>query len=530
VDAGPGTRARLRPQPRTERIEVSPLRPAPLLAVAVGCMLAAWLGVLPTWPGLPHLVSLPPLDIAADLRVVIADAPSAPWAVAGTAAAVVARTLLLAAVLGGLDRRRLRLAGSFYLAVLPVVACASILSYASSALVFYLLYWVGLTVLLVVFLAMGAAPWLADAGLVSGLRRSIRAGGRAGTLLAYLGVLLLLGVLADQGPTASRLSILPSVGLTLSAAHLLRHPDRARVGRRVMAAAVAGVLAVPPIVMERGETAPPAGPEAQEPRGGSLLLMSGVDSASGSGAMLEIDPASLGFTCDRTYYVSYAGPGDGQPRGDAWCEATTGAPYGPEDTLRRSDDLVGALRDQLEQISAPGVLLTHSQGVWITWELLATEGPSGLSEVVLVGTFPTNPVGYALTSGERGAAGGQLLELLAPLGRPGGTTTFTPDAPLGREFLAAPGRIDEVLASELPGDVRVASVTSLWDHHLMPGGAAVDDALDVCPIPVLHPDLPYAAELHERVRAFLDDRPQPPCPAWRAVVGPAARPFTPPPW
>jgi hypothetical protein len=411
-----------------------------------------------------------------------------------------------------------------------VVTCASILSYASSALVFYLLYWIGLAVLLAAFLAVGAAPWLAEGGLVSGLRRSMHAGGRAGTLLAYLGALMVLGAMADMGPTAARLSILPSAGLTLGAAHLLRRPDTARAGRRAVAALVAGALAVPPIVMARGETEPPSGPGVLEPREGSLLLMSGVDSASGNGAMLELDPASLGFACDDTYYVSYAGPGDGQPRGDARCEATTGAPYGPEDTLGRSDDLVGALRDQLEQIPAPGVLLTHSQGVWITWELLATEGSSGLSEVVLVGTFPTNPVGYALTSGERGAAGGQLLDFLAPLGRPGGTTTFTPDAPLGQEFLAAPGRIDEVLASDLPDDVRVASVTSLWDHHLMPNGAAVDDALDVCPIPVLHPDLPYAAELHERVRAFLDDRPQPPCPAWRAVVGPAARPFTPPPW
>jgi glucose-6-phosphate dehydrogenase assembly protein OpcA len=62
----------------------------------------------------------------------------------------------------------------------------------------------------------------------------------------------------------------------------------------------------------------------------------------------------------------------------------------------------------------------------------------------------------------------------------------------------------------------------LDDHH-------ITGAVDACPVAVTHTNLPYAEELHEAVRRFLDGDELPPCPWWRTAVGPALRHFAAPP-
>lgn len=48
----------------------------PLAVVAVVVTVLAAMNVLPPWPGLPHLVALPPVDLFADLRVLLTQATS----------------------------------------------------------------------------------------------------------------------------------------------------------------------------------------------------------------------------------------------------------------------------------------------------------------------------------------------------------------------------------------------------------------------------------------------------------------------
>jgi hypothetical protein len=73
------------------------------------------------------------------------------------------------------------------------------------------------------------------------------------------------------------------------------------------------------------------------------------------------------------------------------------------------------------------------------------------------------------------------------------------------------------------------SVTSVFDHPLMPETWRIEGAVDACPVPVPHPNLPYSKELAAAVNAVLDGRDLPRCPAWRSTIGPIFRPFGVPP-
>jgi hypothetical protein len=78
--------------------------------------------------------------------------------------------------------------------------------------------------------------------------------------------------------------------------------------------------------------------------------------------------------------------------------------------------------------------------------------------------------------------------------------------------------------------VEALSITSVFDHPLMPGGWTVDGASDACPVPVVHPNLPFAEELQEAIVRFVDGDDLPACPLWRRSIGPLFRPFAPPHW
>jgi hypothetical protein len=505
--------------------------PLPLAAVAGAATLLGGLGVLPRWPGLPHIVGLPPIDLFTDLRMLFVHAPSYPLFVLGLVVSLALRIAVLAFVLGGDLRERLGFAARFYLVALVPTAIAAALAFTSPATLFYLLFWLGAGVLIVVMIVFAPLPFARTDRITGAFRGAARRWMRAGTVLAYLGLVSLVGALADLlGAAGSVLSVPVSAGLTFLAMRVLADPSLLVWPRRLVAGGTAaGIVALLAVVMSAA-----AGPaQAESPlavRPGSLLLMSGVDSSSGSGAVLEIDPATLGFTCEQTYYYSYAGPGGGQPQRDAWCPIRTGTPYVPRDTLRSRAEQVEFLERQLEGLPQPVVLLTHSQGVWHTWAALTERGAMGIGAVVLIGAFPTNPVVYQPDrSRGPGRVGADLVRLVSEGPRPGGTTTFEFDSPLGVEWLAHPDAVENTLARPLPSGVRALSVTSVFDHPLMPDGWRIAGATDACPVPVPHPNLPYATELAEAVNALLDGRSQPACPAWRSVIGPLFRPFGAPP-
>ncbi|HKX25531.1 MAG TPA: hypothetical protein VJP08_04355, partial [Actinomycetota bacterium] len=134
---------------------------AVLAALAIGIAVG---GLVPRWPGLAHLVALPPLDLAVDLRLLVARAPSYPALLLGAALSVSIRTLLLGTLLFTIGRAHsfgsgLVRALKLYLAALVLLAAAAGLEFAGLAAVYAWYAWGGLA------LTMVTALWLAPRAL-----------------------------------------------------------------------------------------------------------------------------------------------------------------------------------------------------------------------------------------------------------------------------------------------------------------------------------------------------------------------------
>lgn len=508
------------------------VRAWPLVALAAGVLVVIAGAGVADWQGAIHLVALPPLDLVADLGVAFSLAGS-PLAFVGLALISIAlRTLLLAALLGRLDRGGLAFALRFYLVAWIPAAAAAALFAAAQASLFYALYWLGLLVALGLFGVVAALPWVRPRGesVRAALGAAWRQRLRLGTLGCYLPALLLLGAAGTWLPVAIPVLVVASAGFTWAAATWLGRQELLCGPRRgVATATAAGVLALGWVVA----TGPDQPPRASAPpeRDGSLVLMSGIDSSSGSGAVLEIDPAALGFDCGQTYYFSYAGPGDGQPRGDAQCPIEHGAPYEPDDTLRGRDELVSHLGELVDELPRPVTVVAHSQAAWIAWEVAADGDLGDDAVVVLVGPFTENPLGFDPTW--RGASTEPVrlvLDVVANVPRPGGgTSAFDPESPLAVEWLARPGAVDEVFDRSLPPSVTAVTLRSAFDLPLTGGRARLDGATELCPVLVPHPNLPFSPDLARAVAVGLGDEETSACAWWRTLPGHLWHGFGPPP-
>ncbi|MDB1087198.1 hypothetical protein PJ985_06395 [Streptomyces sp. ACA25] len=498
----------------------------PLAAVSVVVVLLALAGALPQWPGLPHFVALPPADLHADLRVLLTRAPSVPAFVALLAVVLAVRVVVLCLLLGGLTWRRARFAALFYaVAALPLLLAAQ-LEFMASALLYSRLFWAAMTLLALTWFLTAPMPWQREERLRTAFTRSWRHGLRVEVLIPYALVLILLGVLADNFPVLTIPLIPVSALATGVAITFLARPAPHRPLRRLAAAALALAVAGTVFTVTRG--AVDDGP-VPEPREGSVLLMSGINSASGRGAIFETDIETLGYTCEQTFYFSYSGPGDGQPRGVATCPITTGAPYTPEDTQRPLAEQVEIFAEQIADLPRPLVVAGHSQAVWVVWQALASGVAPEVDAALFVGPFPQSPVGYPAADDDgEGRVAGDLLRLLIPLADLV-DFDFDPDAPLAQEILATPDAASSIIAEPLPDDVRSLSMTSATDLPLMPDGWHLPVDRNACPMRVAHPYLPIRAVFHQEVNRFLDGRPALDCPAWRDWGAPVSRPFGTPP-
>jgi hypothetical protein len=496
--------------------------------VTVVTLLGA-VGGLPRWSGLVHLVALPPLDLAADLRWLLARAPGYPSFVVGVVAVLVIRTAVLALLLGGVRSPRWRLAATFYLVAFVPLLVAAQFDFVARAALYSRLFGGAVGLVALVTLLLAAAPWTGAARLGAGWRAALRVGARAGTIAGYGAGLIMLGALAERGGPAAAVALAPLSGaLTLVAAARLRTaPAPARGWLATAVTAAVGLAAIAGIVLTRGVPFT----DSQAERDGSVLVMSGINSASGEGAVFELEPDRLGFTCEQFHYFSYAGPGDGQPQGSAACPKREGAPYAPEDTQRPFDEQVALLEQQVAPLEPPVTVLAHSQAAWVAWQAAADGRLDGLETLVLIGPFPSSPLGFP-PPGERGPGrvAGDLFRLLEPVPELV-DFDFVVDAPLTRELLAAPDAASEVFAAELPEDVEVLSLTATSDLALMPGGWRIDGATDACPIREAHPYLPITPALHRTVDRFLDGVRRPPgdCPRWPEVYRLASQAFGAPP-
>jgi hypothetical protein len=493
-----------------------------VLTATVTLMVAV--GVLPRWPGAVHLVALPPLDVAADARVLISRAPSWPVFVVLLGVAVTVRIAVLALLLGGMRSPRWRLASGVYLLATPVVLVAAQLDFVAHAALYSRLFGAALGMLAVTFLVFAAAPWVGASGsdrrsIVRGsdgragaaVRHAAREGFRITDVAVYALGLLGLGIVAELGgPIASVLTIPVAAVWTVATMGRLLAPAPRRPLRRFVGACVLGLALFAVVVVTR--EAPWGIPEVT--RDGSVVVMSGINSASGEGAVFELDPARIGYRCEQFTYYSYAGPGPGQPRGEAACPKTSGAPYVPEDTQRPFGEQVMLLEEQAADLEPPLVVLAHSQAAWVAWQAAAEGRLPGPVRLVLIGAFPSSPLTYP-PPGETGPGfvGGELFRVLVPLADLV-DFDFEVDAPLARELLATPDAAAEVFAQPLPDDVEALAVTATSDLALMPEGWRIDGAVDACPIREAHPYLPVTPAFHRVVDRFLAGERGASCPPW----------------
>ncbi|HEX6237822.1 MAG TPA: alpha/beta fold hydrolase [Acidimicrobiales bacterium] len=505
----------------------------PLVALTVAVTVLGWLDVVPVWAGLPHHVALPPLDLFADVRVLLAEAPSYPWFAAWLLAALAVRSVVLAAMLRALGRAGVVRSLRFYAVALPVALLAGTPTFAGVAAVYSPLLWVGVGVALVAVLVAAPIAW-------RGPRRP--RGGRL-TVAGYVVVLLVVSLVSALGSGQVQLAALwISAGLTAAAAHRLHGAGRAGSGDphprattdpasppeggarpargRPGLALVAGLLLVGAIT--------PEGPPPQQP--GSLFLVPGIGGSSGTSTMFRLDPAALGFDCERTAYFSYAGTGPGSPQRAARCPITSGAPYRAEDTRRPLDELAATFREQLADLEPPVVVVAHSQGGWVAAAGIDERAAGSVEDVVLLGAFPRHGRGYTLDGTGRGAVGTDVMEVLMAGLRTAGWTSFQPRAPLPRELLGTPGAVDDLVRS-LPDGLRVATVTSALDLPVMPPDWRLPGADDLCPLYVDHGHLPVSGAVYEQIRDHLAGRDGGTggCPWWRRWPAQAFSAFAVPP-
>lgn len=492
----------------------------PLAAAAALVVLLAVTNAVPTWPGLIHLVALPPLDQFADLRLVLSRAPSWPVFLMLLAAVSAARVALMAWLLGGLDARRLRFAALFYAVAFGPVLLAAFADATAYAVLYSRLFWPAVALVGVLVLTLGPVPWQGTVRLREALALTRRRGLRVEVTLPYCAVVLALGALAERVPVLTVPLVPVSAVTTGLAIRAMHRPALRRPGAAVSAFVAALVAVSIAFVATRGYDEPEPGP----PQPGSLLILSGINSASGRGAIHATDVHRLGYRCEQVYYFSYAGPGDGQPQRDATCPIRTGAPYGPSDTQRPFQEQVDLFVEQASGLPRPLVVAAHSHAVWVVWEAVAT-GRADVDALLLVGPFPSTPTGYPPPGvNAPGRVFADLLRLAAPatdLVR----FHFDPETPAARDLLGTAGAAESVLARPLPGAVRALSLPSATDLPLMPDGRELDVERNECPARVAHPYLPKSAAFEDAAIRFLNGRPPPPCPPWRDWGAVLVRPF-----
>ncbi|PND52018.1 MULTISPECIES: hypothetical protein [Rhodococcus] len=492
----------------------------PLAATAALVVLLAATNAVPTWPGLIHLVALPPLDQFTDLRILLSRASSWPAFLVLLAGVAAARVALMAWLLGGLDARRLRFAALFYTVAFGPVLLAAFADATAYAVLYSRLFWPAVALIGVLVLTLGPVPWQGGSRLRAAVALTWRRGLRVEVMLPYCAVILALGAVAERVPVLTVPLVPVSAVATGLAIRAMGRPALRRPGA-VLTALVA-VLAAASLVFvaTRGYDEPEPGP----PQPGSLLILSGINSASGRGAIHATGVHRLGYRCEQVYYFSYAGPGDGQPQRDATCPIRTGAPYGPSDTQRPFHEQVDLFVEQASALPRPLVVAAHSHAVWVVWEAVAT-GRVDVDALLLVGPFPSTPTGYPPPHvNAPGRVFGDLLRAAAPatdLVR----FHFDPDTPAARELLGTAGAAESILAQPLPATVRATSLPAATDLPLMPDDWQLDVERNGCPARVAHPYLPRSAAFEDAAIRFLNGRPPPPCPPWRDWGAVLVRPF-----
>lgn len=485
-------------RPATEsRLRTAAARWWPLGALTVVTLLLVAVGPMPNWPGLAHAVALPPLDLAMDLRVLVARAPGYPQLALGLAASLVVRMALLGALFVTLGVTRsprvaFGYAARLYVAALVPLAVAGAFTFAGLASLYAWYAWFGvaLAVLIAVILSV---------------RRLARPGTRlrqTALVIGYLIVLTGVGALGRLRPWGAPVAVVLSAVLTGVVLSRLVAPRPGHRRAHTWAKVATGFLLAAALVV------PPARAQAPVASDASLFIVPGVDTETGQGAAFRIDPAALGFSCERVFYFSYRGPDGDAPQGEAACPIRLHRPYAARATRAPIGLLVDAFDAQLAAIreqtgGAPIVVVTHSQGAVIAWRAAARGRAEGVVALVALGGFPHSPVGYPPPRVDGpGRIGADALRVVSWFSRVLGFGTFDPDSPLARETLARTNGLEEVFGEPLPTGTTGVLLFASADAIVAPEGRELpeDATFDIV---ATHVGITESAAAGSAVRAIL---------------------------
>jgi pimeloyl-ACP methyl ester carboxylesterase len=489
---------------------------AVVIAAALGLTLS---GAVPVWSGLVHVVALPPLDLALDLRFLVARSPSYSLFLAGVAVSLVVRSMLLGAILVGVGLvpsfgPGIARAAKLYALALVPLAVAGALEFAGLAAVYAMYAWVGLTLTLLVAILFSPRA-LAQRG--TRLQR-------IPLVLVYLAAVAGVGALARlTEPWGVFPAVIVSAGLTGFMVVRLARPAPER-----------GVHAAAAVILAASLHAPPVH-HAQVQPDAVLLVVPGVDTMSGLGAGYRLDPSALGFSCDRVFYFSYRGPDPGEvPQGQAPCPIRLHQSYFPPATQRPLSELVETFGAQVEAVrtqvgEAPIVVVTHSQGAAIAWRAVAEGRAPGVTHLIGLAGFSHSPVGYPPPWEDGpGRIGADALRVLSWVSRLMGFGSFEPDAPLPRELLARSDGLESIFAQPLPSGVRTALLFSTADLIAAPQGHSLPHGLTTT-IDATHVGIVTSVGTVEAIRQILGGGSPSGGTVLAALIDPCLPPWLPPP-
>ncbi|HEX2241133.1 MAG TPA: hypothetical protein VHJ82_08360 [Actinomycetota bacterium] len=362
-------------------VKRNPLALVPMLAEALLAALMMVVGLIPAEGNSVIAGAVFPLDIYFDLKQSLASASGWPlfallMAVAlAIRSAVLTATLWIAAGRPGEPRR-------LYWQVLRLAAWSALALLPAAAFLF-----TGTAIRYAPFILIGAVLGLVPA--VGFLRKILVLDAGAGRprgaglpeLGGWLGYAYLIAAFgAAMTVLSTRLGSPASALLVVAIApvhclfllgwreHLEREtfPGGGSLALILSAVAIVG-LGGAALYDRHIRVSEPVGRVDQE---GSLLLLSGVDTTSESGALVELDPRDVGFRRDAAQRLSYRGLDED---------------YGILDTRGDLDVIAQKVAEQVEDSSAPRFLLGHSQAALILDRVLAEDASLVDAAAVLSG-------------------------------------------------------------------------------------------------------------------------------------------------
>ncbi len=500
----------------------SPVRVAVVFAAASVLVVAGAIAAdFADWPGVVHLVAVPPLDLYADLRLLVARMPYR-WLLVPALALVATLRVGLWWLALGRSRAGARALAGLYAAALPAALVAAALDTAGRAALYTQLVWAALGVTL-----LGAGSgWRTFA---RGVRRVPADTGAALTVLGTYGsVLVGLGWLGARDGGPPPWLVVPVSAAATGAATVLLIRSRTPAGRwRRCRLVPAGTIVLLVAIVASGLRVPAGGTAPARPRPGSVLLVAGTAGATGSAALFHLDPRRLGYRCRQVWYFSYAGRKPGARLGGPVCAIRDHRRYRGADTTAPLAELVDRLVAQARDLPRPLVVVTHSQGAWIAHAALADGRLTGVSHLVMLGPFartlqPYPPPGR---SGP-GVAAGDALRGLSRVGRAIGFTSFDPDRPLPAALQGSRDALERLFARPRPPGVRALAVSAALDVPLVYADAwSRYDVTRTCPFPNTHGGLVTSPIVAARVAGWLEGRSSPRCRPGAWITGPLTAPF-----